>query len=95
MINRKVMSMCVSLDYCKGWNDAVKEIEDNKYVVFINERAHEEMPEYYPKVGTVGKILNRDGDGYRIEWPYGSTSGDSIWFVDCDSVIVLDFGKDD
>lgn len=26
MIKHKVMSQCISSDYCKGWNDAVDEI---------------------------------------------------------------------
>lgn len=26
MIERKYMSECVSSDYCKGWNDAIKKI---------------------------------------------------------------------
>ena len=26
MIDRKTMSMCVSSDYCNGWNDAVRSV---------------------------------------------------------------------
>lgn len=30
MIDYKVVSMCISSSYCKGWNDAVKAIRDSK-----------------------------------------------------------------
>lgn len=91
MINHKVMSMCSSIDYCNGWNDAVNEIRDNEYVVFIDGERHNTTPEYYPAVGTVGKILVEDEDGYEIQWPDNSTYGDGIWRVSDESVIKLQF----
>lgn len=30
MVKRKVMSQCISKDYCQGWNDAVSEMEEKK-----------------------------------------------------------------
>lgn len=33
-IKRKVMSQCVSVDYCKGWNDAVDTIVRCKNCIF-------------------------------------------------------------
>lgn len=92
MINRKVMSMCVSIDYCKGWNDAVSEIRNNKYVVFTNGELHESDPEYFPAVGTVGKVVEEDWDRYLVEWPEGTTSDDDTWNVGYNNVIVLNFG---
>lgn len=29
MISKKVMSQCLTVDYCKGWNDAVDEIKQD------------------------------------------------------------------
>lgn len=91
MIDYKVMSMCSTIDYCKGWNDAVKEIKKNNYVVFIDEELHRKSPEYYPIVGTIGEILEEDEDGYEIQWPYNSTAKDGIWRVSDESVIKLIF----
>lgn len=91
MISYKTMAMCSSIEYCNGWNDAVKEIKKNQYVIFIDEELHKNAPEYYPSVGTVGKILAEDEDGYKIQWPEGSTEGDGIWRASDVSVIKLHF----
>lgn len=91
MINRKVMSMCPTIDYCKGWNDAVDEIKNNGYVVFIDKELHDSAPEYYPAIGTVGKIINEDEDGYEIQWPNNSTKGKGIWRASEESIIKLHF----
>lgn len=32
MVERKVMSQCVSSDYCKGWNDAVVEFTTTRFI---------------------------------------------------------------
>lgn len=29
MISKKVMSQCLTVEYCKGWNDAVDEIKQD------------------------------------------------------------------
>lgn len=51
-----------------------------RQVRFINAKAHEEMPEYYPEVGTIGVIVPVEGtdferlvDDFAIQWPKGST----------------------
>lgn len=53
-----------------------------KQVRFINAKAHEEMPEYYPKVGTIGIIVPVEGtdfeglvDDFAVQWNKGSTAG--------------------
>lgn len=56
-------------------------------VRFINAEAHEEMPEFYPEVGTVGIIVPgsycpdsclREED-YLVKWTKGSTSRMDVW----------------
>lgn len=49
-------------------------------VRFINAEAHEEMPEFYPEVGTIGVIVPVKGtdferlvDDFAVQWPEGST----------------------
>lgn len=59
-------------------------------VRFINAKAHKEMPEYYPKVGTISTIVpaSYHPDGYFeeedfiVKWPKGSTSWIDLWAVD-------------
>lgn len=29
MLEKKTVSQCISSDYCKGWNDAIEEIQDD------------------------------------------------------------------
>lgn len=70
MIERKVMSQCISSDYCKGWNDAVNEVE--KQDVFQNTEKLAETAiriilekseifdlktEYLPLMSALGKLL--------------------------------------
>ena len=54
-------------------------------VVFVNSEMHEACPEYYPKVGTVGTIVEvlptSSVLDLRIQWPKGSTSGNDKWAV--------------
>lgn len=89
MINYKVMSMCPNFDYCKGWNDAVKEIKENNYVVAIDEKINKAFPHLYPIVGTVGKIISDNGEMYEIQWEEGSTSENDIFWAKHESVIKL------
>lgn len=44
---------------------------------------HREMPEFYPKIGTIGTVVNEGGDtDWYIQWPKGSTSGKDCWYCD-------------
>ena len=50
-------------------------------VRFTNAKAHEEMPDFYPEVGTVGIIVSVEGtdfehlvDDFAVQWPRGTTS---------------------
>lgn len=42
-------------------------------------KEHEEMPEYYPKVGTIGTIKDVRELNAWIKWPNGSTSKSDCW----------------
>ena len=46
-------------------------------VRFVNTKLHEEMPEYYPKVGTIGTIIPSTWDYFNVkflvDWPEYST----------------------
>lgn len=54
-------------------------------VKFTDEKAHQEFPGFYPKPGTVGKVLeNGKGNAFFIKWEEGSTSGADCWFADSD-----------
>lgn len=72
-------------------------------VRFINAEAHEEMPQYYPKVGTIGTIVPVKGtdfeglvDDFAVQWPEGSTEyagvgtrGD-LWLSDEESLELVE-----
>lgn len=42
---------------------------------------HREMPEFYPKIGTIGTVVKEGGGtDWSIQWPKGSTSGEDCWY---------------
>lgn len=49
-----------------------------RQVRFINAKAHEEMPEYYPEVGTIGIICYYSYNVFYIWWLTGFTSMNNI-----------------
>lgn len=68
-------------------------------VRFVNAKAHEEMPEYYPEVGTIGVLIpTKDTDfkwftdGFAVQWPKGSTTGTGTdcWLVDEESLELVE-----
>lgn len=56
-------------------------------VVFVNSEMHEESPQWYPKVGTVGVVVDiyepADDDDFttRVQWPEESTSKSDEWWL--------------
>lgn len=60
-----------------------------KQVRFINAKSHEDMPKYYPEVGTIGILVpTKDTDfkwftdDFAVQWPKGSTTGTDCWLAD-------------
>ena len=49
-------------------------------VVFVDKKKHEEHPEFYPEVGTVGTVVAVDGHDELIKWEEGSTTKDDTWY---------------
>ena len=44
-------------------------------------RDHDDMPEFYPEIGTIGTLVKEGGDtDWDIQWPKGSTSGEDCWY---------------
>lgn len=44
---------------------------------------HREMPEFYPKIGTIGTVVKEGGDtDWYIQWTKGSTSREDCWYCD-------------
>lgn len=60
-------------------------------VRMINENAHRQCPEYYPKVGTIGTVVRECEDGaLLVKWPEGSLcrpKDEYCTFVDPNSVM--------
>lgn len=57
-------------------------------VVFIDKKKHEEYPEFFPKVGTVGTITGHSDDiRTLVKWEEGSTSLDDQWLCEFDWII--------
>ena len=68
-----------------------------RQVRFINAEAHEELPDFYPEVGTVGLLISPEGtsfidivDDYVVQWPEGSTSLNDIWYCEEDYIELVD-----
>ena len=51
-----------------------------KYVKFIDDVSHKASPNYYPVAGTLGIVLETDGDSICVQWPHGTTSVDDMWW---------------
>lgn len=74
-----------------------------KKVIFVNHKAHTDMPSSYPPVGTIGTIVSTSSIGtivstkgtisidrpFAIQWEKGTTSGDDLWVVGKESVELL------
>ena len=44
---------------------------------------HKEMPVFYPKIGTIGTVVEEIGNtNWYIQWPKGSTSKKDRWYCD-------------
>ena len=57
-------------------------------VRFVNAKAHEKNPRYYPEIGTIGVIVStKDTDfewfcyDFAVQWPKGNTTGTDCWIV--------------
>lgn len=53
----------------------------------MGDACHTRLPEFYPKDGTIGTVIDTpddDGEAY-VRWPKGSTSKEDMWwaFVEC------------
>ncbi len=67
-------------------------------VRFINNERHITEPEYYPKGGSVGTVLDideDDKDNLYVEWPEGSTSSDDCWWCGEEDVEPVDESEDE
>ncbi|HPQ79748.1 MAG TPA: hypothetical protein PLG47_04810, partial [Candidatus Dojkabacteria bacterium] len=74
---------------CWWGEDMFEQIKTNyevgDKVVYTDSKHHSERPEFYPKAGTYGRIVdNIFGDIYTIQWDKGSTSENDIWACSCD-----------
>ena len=53
-------------------------------------KEHEETPEFYPVVGTVGLVKRIDSDGYYwVQWPKGTTSNGDCWCCDDNDIELI------
>lgn len=72
---KKTVSQCTSSDYCKGWNDAIDEMqkwidvnerlpeEDVRVLVAITDENYKHVKKYVPKLDT-----DRRFDGRWVRW---------------------------
>ena len=69
-----------------------KAIKIGDKVRFVDRKAHEQTPEYYPSVGTIGTIVMDESNpkDWKIQWPKGTTSGDDRWYCGEESIELFD-----
>ena len=48
-------------------------------VVFVDKKKHEEHPEFFPEVGTVGTVVGVDSYDIFVKWEEGSTTQGDTW----------------
>lgn len=59
-------------------------------VRMIDEEAHENYPQWFPVVGTVGIVEKRSyNNNCKVQWSKGTTSIDDKWFCDYGRLEVL------
>ena len=59
-------------------------------VIYIG-KDHREMPEFYPKIGTIGTVVEEGGDtDWYIQWPKGSTSEEDCWYCDKNDIRLVE-----
>ena len=52
---------------------------------------HRKMPEFYPKIGTIGTVVKEGGDtDWYIQWPKGSTSEEDCWYCDKNDIRLVE-----
>jgi len=59
------------LEYIR--ENAPRGVDVGDLIIFLDKKTHDEEPEYFPVVGTVGKVLD-SADPCAIQWPVGTTS---------------------
>lgn len=64
------------------------EVGDIVRITSLTEGA-EDFPEYYPSIGTQGKVTKVDEFTLCVQWPQGSTSGDDNWWIEKECVETL------
>lgn len=56
------------------------EVWTNRYVKFISGISHDEEPEYYPPINTLGFVTEDDGNTILVQWERNTTSYDDAWW---------------
>ena len=72
-----------------GENMESSRIAVGKQVMFTNKEAHKRQPEYYPRYGTIGTVLNVSVHIVLVQWPENETYGDGLWYCDREAVVVV------
>lgn len=69
-----------------------KAIKIGDKVRFVDRKAHEQTPEYYPSVGTIGTVVMDEYNpkDWKIQWPKGTTSGNDRWYCEEESIELFD-----
>lgn len=68
----------------------ISDITINSEIIFNSSKLHEEEPDFFPTLGTIGKVIGIYTNGCYVQWPTGSTSDDDIWCVDYADIISLE-----
>lgn len=73
------------------WVPATKDnVKVGSKVRMIDEEAHENYPQWFPVVGTVGIVEKRSyNNNCKVQWSKGTTSIDDKWFCDYGCLEVL------
>lgn len=73
------------------WIPATRDnVKVGSKVRMIDEEAHENHPQWFPVVGTVGIVEKRSyNNNCKVQWSKGTTSIDDKWFCDYGCLEVL------
>jgi hypothetical protein len=59
-------------------------------VIYIhNDNIDNRAMGYYPPMGTLGIVVDKEDDDIEVAWAYGATKGNGIWWCNNTDVIVV------
>lgn len=85
----EMVALAYRSGYGRGKKDRpfiIREVKKHhEYVVFINQELHKKYPQWYPEIGTIGKIVECGIDSYCVDWGIE----ESCWWISTQDIVFV------